>query len=86
MSVESQILKTIDNYSREKHHVLFRKFCKNLAGAKSNIYVYNNWVNNIVPKQISNMSFLCMRAQEIPTKVLFTFVKYIKPAKSPQFL
>ena len=84
MSVESQILKTIDNYSREKHHVLFRKFCKNLAGAKSNIYVYNNWVNNIVPKQISNMSFV-HEGSEIPTKVLFTFVKYIKPAKSPQF-
>lgn len=83
MSVQDQILKTIQDYKREKHHVLFRKFCKKLAGAKSNIYVYNNWINNIVPKQIENMSFV--NTGEIETKVLFKFVKYDKPKNTPQF-
>ena len=81
MSVEGQILKPIDDYKREKHHILFRKFCEKLAGGKSNIHVYNNWVNNIVPEQISNMSFV----NEDGTRIVFKFVKYGLPEHPPQY-
>lgn len=55
---EGQILKTLDDYSRNKQQILFRKIINTLAGSKNSIEGFNNWVLNLLPDQIISESFV----------------------------
>ena len=54
---DGSIIKTIDDYERTKEQKLFRRVISKLSGAYSILNIYNNWIENMLPKQIKAQSF-----------------------------
>jgi DNA-directed RNA polymerase subunit B len=69
------ILKTVTEYDRTPWAELFRKTIGSLAGSKNCIDSFNNWVENILPKQIIEKSFISPSG----VKVTFSDVFLNKP-------
>ena len=62
---EGQILKTLDDYSRNKQQLLFRNIISKLAGSYNSIEGFNNWVLNLLPGQIMAEGFTAPDGVEV---------------------
>lgn len=71
------ILDTVKDYDRTDAEKLFRKVICETAGSKNTIDGFNNWVENILPKQIISQSF----TSESGVKVTFSDVFLNKPTR-----
>lgn len=72
---EGQILKTLDDYDRNKHQKLFRRMADRLAGSRNSIEGFNNWVLNLLPEQFMAESFTAPDGVE----VIFSDIHLEKP-------
>lgn len=54
---EGKILKTLDEYPKSKEIQLFRRCADELGSYKNTIKIFDDWVENWMPKQIESQSF-----------------------------
>jgi DNA-directed RNA polymerase beta subunit len=79
---QEKILKTIDDYPRNKQQVLFRRIISKVAGSYNSIEGYNNWVTNVLPEQIKAGGFTSPDGTEISfTDVFLNKPTYVKNNK-----
>lgn len=68
---EGQILKTFDDYKRNKQQQLFRRIINEISGSKNSLEGYNNWVINLLPEQVKSESFTSPDGVEISFEDIF---------------
>ena len=54
---EGKILKTLDEYPKSKEIDLYRRLSYELGASKNTIRIFDDWVDNWMPKQIASQSF-----------------------------
>lgn len=54
---QGEIINPLKDYKRTKHAELFRRVAKLFSGPASTIMTYNDWIENILPTQISAQNF-----------------------------
>ena len=74
---KGDILKTVQDYERSPAAELFRRVIKKTAGSNNSIAGFNNWVDNVLPKQIINENFI----SESGVKVTFSDIFLHKPIR-----
>lgn len=68
---EGKIFTSMDEFDLTKGQQLFQKLAFHLAGSYSNISTYNNWVTNILPKQVEKRSFISPDGVKVILKDVF---------------
>ena len=54
---EGKILKTLDEYAKSKEIELYRRCSHELSASNNTINIFDDWVDNWMPKQIESQSF-----------------------------
>ena len=54
---EGKILKTLDEYPKSKEIDLYRRLAFDLGASKNTIRIFDDWIDNWMPKQIESQSF-----------------------------
>lgn len=60
-----KILKTLDEYPKSKEIQLYRKLAFELGASKNTIRIFDDWVDNWMPKQIESQSFTTDNGERI---------------------
>lgn len=66
---EGKILKTLDEYPKSKEINLYRKLAHDLGASKNIIDIFDDWVDNWLPKQIEIQSFTTESGESITFKL-----------------
>lgn len=74
---KGDILQTLADYDRSPAARLFRRVIKETAGSKNSLAGFNNWVENILPQQITSRNFV----SESGVSVTFSDVFLAKPIR-----
>lgn len=77
---DGKVLKTLEEYDKSKEIQLFRKIASKLGAGKNSIRIFDDWLDNVLPNQIKEMSF-----SENGYMVEFSFDRFTKPTELPQF-
>ena len=54
---EGKILKTLDEYPKTKEIQLYRRCADDLGASKNTIKIFDDWIENWMPRQIESQSF-----------------------------
>lgn len=77
---EGKILKTLDEYPKSKEIELYRRCADELGASKNTIKIFDDWVENWMPKQIESQSFNVEKdGIETGERVEFRLHKLTKP-------
>lgn len=68
---EGKIFTSMEDFELNKEQALFQKLAFHLSGSYSNIITYNNWVTNILPKQVEKRSFVSQDGVKVIIKNVF---------------
>ena len=72
---DGKILGTFEEYAKTKEINLYRKLSAELGASKNTIRIYDDWVDNWLPKQIESQSFSVDGGE----KIKFSFHELTKP-------
>ena len=72
---EDKILKTLDEYPKSKEIDLYRRLAFDLGASKNTIRIFDDWVDNWMPKQIESQSF----TTDTGERIVFDIHELTKP-------
>ena len=77
---EGKILKTLDEYAKSKEIELYRRCSHELSASNNTINIFDDWVDNWMPRQIESQSFNVEKdGVETNERVEFRLEKLTKP-------